>query len=119
MNLSRFTNRRVEQTLGLTYDTRPEQMEAIVEEIRRLIIAEKEVDPASVVVTFSTLSASSLDILVVYNTVSADAAAWLKLRERLNLAFMRAVAASGLSFAFPTQTIHMPAAAAEKLAPKA
>jgi len=119
VNLSRFTNRRVEQTLGLTYDTRPEQMEAIVEEIRRLILAEKEVDPASIVVTFSTLSASSLDILVVYNTVSADAAAWLKLRERLNLAFMRAVAASGLSFAFPTQTIHMPAAAAEKLAPKA
>jgi MscS family membrane protein len=60
-----------------------------------------------VLVTFQNLGASSLDILVVYMTKSADFALQLKLKERLNLAFMRAVAARGLAFAFPTQTVQL------------
>ncbi len=107
INLSKFTARRVEQTLGLTYATKPEQMEAILVELRQLILAEKEVDPASVVVAFTQLSASSLDILVVYATTSPDFAAHLKLKERLNLAFLRLVAARGLAFAYPTQTVQL------------
>ncbi|MDB6169674.1 MAG: MscS Mechanosensitive ion channel [Verrucomicrobia bacterium] len=105
VNLSRFIQRRTEQTLGLTYETTPDQMEAILREIRELIRGEPEVDQASVVVAFTNLSASSLDVLVVYSTTSADALAAIKLKERLNLAFMRAVAAHGLSFAFPTQSV--------------
>ena len=118
VNLSRFTGRRVEQTLGLTYDTTPEQMELILADLRRLIEGEAEVDKASVLVTFSGLSASSLDILVVYVTLSPDALASLRLKERVNLGIMRAVTARGLSFAFPTQTMHLPAPVVEKLASK-
>jgi MscS family membrane protein len=116
VNLSRFTQRRVEQTIGLTYTTTPEQMEAIVGDFRQLIRAEAEVDPASVLVTFANLSASSLDILVVYTTVGPDAAASLRLKERLNLAIMRAVAARGLAFAFPTQTVQLDGPVARQLA---
>lgn len=106
-NLSRFTARRVEQTLNLTYDTSPEKMETFVRELRELIKQEPGVDPASVLVTFAALSASSLDVLVVYMTTTPDAMPWLMLRERLNLAVMRLVAAHGLSFAFPTQTLQI------------
>ncbi len=113
VNLSRFTQRRVEQTLGLTYDTTPEQMEAILGDFRELIGREPEVDPASVIVTFTALSSSSLDIFIVYATVSPDAPASLKLKERLNLAFMRAVNARGLAFAFPTQTVQLMGPAAK------
>jgi MscS family membrane protein len=105
VNLSRFLQRRTEQTFGLTYDTTPEQMEKIVSVFRETLRKENEIDQNSVLVTFTNLSASSLDILVVYTTISADAGAWLRLKERLNLAFMRAVAENKLSFAFPTQTI--------------
>ena len=38
------------------------------------------------------------------------------LRERINLRIMRAVAARGLSFAFPTQTLHVEDDVARKLA---
>jgi len=31
----------------------------------------------------------------------------MQVRQRLNLAFKRAVEARGLSFAFPTQTVHV------------
>ena len=109
INLSRFTQRRVEQTLGLTYDTTAEQMERILTELRGLIIKEPEVDPKSVLVTFTNFGASSLDILIVYSTLSPDAAAWLKLKERLNLAFMRVLAEHKLELAFPTQTLKIAA----------
>ena len=109
INLSRFTQRRVEQTLGLTYDTTPEQMERILAELRARIMAEPEVDQKSVLVTFTNFGASSLDILVVYSTLSPDAGAWLKLKERLNLSFMRVLAEHKLELAFPTQTLKIAA----------
>ncbi|HNC24979.1 MAG TPA: mechanosensitive ion channel family protein [Opitutaceae bacterium] len=119
VNLSRFTGRRVEQTIGLTYDTRPEQMEGILEDLRQLISRDPEVDPSSVVVFFSNFSASSLDIQVIYTTVGSDGLASLRLKERLNLAIMRAVSARGLAFAFPTQTMHLSDQLVERLRPRA
>jgi MscS family membrane protein len=115
-NLSRFTGRRVEQVLGLTYDTTPVQMEAIVAEIRRLITAEAEVDPASVHVYFRDYSASSLDVWLAYNVKDPDFAKHMALRQRINLAIMRAVAAQGLSFAFPTSVMHLDGPIAKQLA---
>lgn len=116
VNLSRFAARRVEQVLNLTYDTTPAQMEAIVGEIRALILAEPEVDAASVQVYFRDLAASSLDIWLVYVAKNADFEKHMALRQRLNLAFMRAVAARGLSFAFPTSVMHLDGPIAKQLA---
>ena len=118
VNLSHFTARRVEQTLALTYDTKPEQMEAILGDLRQLILSEQEVDASSVVVFFTQLGASSLDILVAYVATSPDNLAHLKLRERLNLAFLRAVTARGLAFAFPTRTVQLEGPVAKALVEK-
>lgn len=117
-NLSRFTQRRTEQVIGLTYDTTPDQMDAMVEEARRIILAEPEVDPTSVMVFFRDFNASSLDIWVVYVAQDPDFQKYMRLRQRINLAIMRAVEARGLSFAFPTQTIHLAGEAAAGLSTK-
>lgn len=106
-NLARFDGRRVEQVLGLTYDTTAAQMEAIVAEFRRLLLAEPEIDPTSVICYFRDYGASSLDVWIVYVVKDPDFHLHMALRQRLNLAFMRAVEARGLSFAFPTQTVHV------------
>lgn len=107
VNLSRFTGRRVEQVIGLTYDTTAAQMDEIVAEFRRLILAEDEVEAESVICYFRDYSASSLDIWMVFNVKDPDFHKHMQLRQRLSLAFMRAVEARGLSFAFPTQTVHV------------
>ena len=114
VNLSRFTSRRVEQVISLTYDTTPEQMEGIVQEIRRLIEREPEVDATAVHVFFRDFGASSLDIWLAYGIKDSDFAKHMALRQRLNLAIMRAVAAHGLEFAFPTQTVHVATLPAER-----
>lgn len=106
-NLSRFTARRVEQVLGLTYGAQPDQLEGIVADIRRLINAESEVNPAETHVWFRDFNASSLDLWIVYLTKDADFGKQMALRQRLNLAIMRAVQARGLAFAFPTRTVHV------------
>jgi MscS family membrane protein len=115
-NLSRFTRRRFEQVIGLTYRTKPEQMTAIVEEIRGIITTQPEVDKTSVMVFFRDFSASSLDIWVVYEIPDPDFQKAMRVKERVNLAIMRAIEARGLSFAFPTQTLEFSGPVAEKLA---
>ena len=47
-----------------------------------------------------------MDIWVVEVTRDADCQKHMRLRQKLNLEFMRAIEARGLSFAFPTQTVH-------------
>jgi len=114
-NLARFTERRVEQVIGLTYDTTAENLDAIVDDFRTLILAESEVEADSVQVYFRDYSASSLDIWLVYVAKDADFKKHMRLRQRINLAMMRAVQARGLSFAFPTQTVEFGTSAARVL----
>ncbi len=115
-NLTRFTGRRVEQVLSLTYNTRPEQMETLVVELRQIIARKAAVDPTSVLVYFRDFSASSLDIWLGYSVKNPDFAAHMQLRQELNLEFMRTIATREMSFAFPTQTLHLPEAIIGKLA---
>jgi MscS family membrane protein len=107
VNLSRFTQRRVEQTLGLTYDSKPEKIEKLVDEIRTLLMAQPELDKPSIIVQFTNLSASSLDVWVVYQTISPDFVKHLQVKQRINVAMMRLVESLGLAFAFPSQTVYL------------
>lgn len=106
-NLSRFTQRRVEQVIGLTYDARPEQLEGIVADIRGILEAEPGLLPGETHVWFRDFNASSLDLWIVYVAADPDFPKHMAQRQRINLAIMRAVAARGLAFAFPTQTVHV------------
>jgi MscS family membrane protein len=115
VNLSRFTGRRVEQVFSLTYDAKPDQLEAIVREIRGIIEATPGVDVPGVLVYFRDLSASSLDIWTAYVIKDPDFAKHLALRQEINLAIMRAVEARGLSFAYPTTVMHLDGPVAKQL----
>jgi len=115
VNFTRMPQRRVDQKLGLTYATNPEQMEAVLGDIRRILGEDPGVHQEFVVVNFTDYNASSLDIQIIYFTVDPDFRKHLAVRERINLKIMRAVAVRGLSFAFPTQTLHVEDEVARKL----
>ena len=100
--------------LALTYATKPAQLEALVQEIGDLIRREAEVNPTSVMVYFRDLSPSSVDLWLVYVAQDADFQKHMALRQRLNLAFMRAVEARGLAFASPAQTVYAVTLPAER-----
>lgn len=115
-NHSRMPQRRVDQTLGLTYGAKAEQIEGLVNDIRSLLKNDAEVQSDSILVHFLNYGASSLDIQVIYFASNPDGGKCLDLRQRVNLAIMRLVEARGLGFAFPTQTIEFAGDIAERMA---
>jgi MscS family membrane protein len=106
-NISRQPQRRVDQTLGLTYDTTADQLEALLADLRNLLREDPGVHPDLIVANFINYGPSSLDIQVIYFIADPEFLNSQATRERINLKIMRAVAARGLSFAFPTQTVHV------------
>jgi len=116
-NFSAISRRRIDQTLGVTYETKPEQMELLLEDLRKLLKEDEGIDQTEMqIVRFNAFGAFSLDIFVVFYAKTSVYAEALEIRERMNLKMMRAVLARGLSFAFPTQTLYLEGDIARRLA---
>jgi MscS family membrane protein len=105
-NWSAMPVRRVKQTLSLTYGTSREKMETFVQRVRALLAEDAAVDQRFHMVNFTDFGASSLDILVYYFTRTTAWAEYMNERQRINLEMMRIAEEVGVSFAFPTQTLH-------------
>lgn len=109
--------RRVTTTLGLTYDTPAQKVQAFVEGIRAIILANEHTRKDFYEIHFKNFGPSSLDIMVYF---FFEVATWSdELRERHNvmLEFLRLAEALGVSFAFPTQTLHVESLAPQKEIP--
>ncbi len=115
-NFSRMPQRRVEQTIGVTYGSKPGQVEALVKDIRQLLQTSPEVHQDFIAVNFLNFGAFSLDIQIIYYASDPDLKKTFDLREQINFSLMRLVEKHGLSFAFPTQTIELSGSIAERLA---
>jgi MscS family membrane protein len=106
-NWSRMPKRRVKQIIGVTYDTPPDKMQALVDGIERILREDPAVNQEYIMVKFTDFSAYSMDILVYYFTKDTAWMNHLQARQDINLKIMRLVEELGLSFAFPTQTLHV------------
>ena len=105
-NWSRMPKRRVKQIIGVTYETKPGEMEGLVHEFRHVLQEDPGVHQEFILVNFTEFGDSSLNILVYYFTTTT---AWLEhmdVRQRVNISLMRVVEARGLSIAFPTRTLY-------------
>lgn len=105
-DLSQRPKRRVDITIGVTYDTTPQQMQKLLDDLREYLHSNEDVDSESVLVHFTAFSDSSLDIEIRLFLCTIAFAEWLSMRERINLEIMKIVSANDLSMAFPTRTIY-------------
>jgi MscS family membrane protein len=115
-NFTRMPQRRVDQTIGLTYDTPADKLELIIEDIRGLLVGNPDVAQDFIAVHFLNYGAFSLDIQITYFTANPEVRQSFALREKINFAIMRAVQARGCSFAFPTQTVEFAGEVAKRIA---
>ncbi len=106
-NWSRMPKRRVSQTIGITYETRADQMQNAVSAIRGILEGDEGVDQEFMLIRFTEFGEFSLNILVYYFTRDVTWDEHLATKERVNLGIMRALEELGLSIAFPTHTIHL------------
>jgi Small-conductance mechanosensitive channel len=106
-NLSRFIKRRFELVLPLPYDTKPEQVQELVDEIGGFIRAQPEVNGAGVLCFFRGFTPNHLEIWSVYECPSPDFVKAMGAVQRINLFVMRALAARGIAAPAPLQRVQL------------
>ncbi|MAF65934.1 MAG: hypothetical protein CMJ84_09805 [Planctomycetes bacterium] len=99
--------RRIKATLGLTYDTPPEKIEAFCEAVRELIRTHPYTRKDSFHVYLNSFADSSLGIMLYCFVETPDWSTELRERHRLFNDILRVAEELKVSFAFPTQTLHM------------
>jgi MscS family membrane protein len=105
-NITLSDARRVRFNVGLTYNSKPEQITSIIDDIKSVIAAHPKTGE-DYVVRFVDFDSSSLNILVIYFVQSNEYEVMVDVKEQINLSIMKIVEKHGCSFAFPTQTIHL------------
>ena len=106
-NWSAMQKRRIKLSVGITYGAKPSQISALVEGFRRIIRENDQLRQDFFLVYFRDFGPSALEIFVYCFTKTTVWSEYLEVRQQLLLAFMEEVEAQGLSFAYPTQSIHL------------
>lgn len=99
--------RRIKTTLGLTYDTPPEKIEAFCEAVRELIRRHPYTRKDYYHVYFNEFGSSSLDVMLYCFLETPDWSMELRERHRLFADILRVAEELKVSFAFPSTSLYM------------
>ncbi len=108
INHSRRHERRIKFYIGLTYNTTPKQMQAILFQLKEMLQNHPHISQASTqIVRFENFSDSSLDLLLYCFTDTANWQEYLKIKEDINLKVITIVHQNGSDFAFPSRSLYI------------
>lgn len=104
-NFKRMIERRVVFKFGVLYSSTREQLEQVPEIVKSIVEQQKDVrfDRAH----FQKFGDSSLDFEVVYWMLVPEFNRYMDTQQAINLELFTRLQAIGLSFAFPTRTLHV------------
>jgi MscS family membrane protein len=94
-------------TVGLVYETTPDQLRAVVEGVRKMLDEHPLIDRQSVRVCFTRLGAFSLDVDVSAYLFARDWNHFLEIQEQFLFGVTEVVASAGTQIAFPSQTMYV------------
>ena len=94
-------------SLQLRYETTPNQIRYLLQEVRAMLYAHPRVSPDPARVRFTKLNDHSLDIDIYAYVNATDYEDFLEVQEDLLLRCMEIVDAAGTGFAFPSQTLYV------------
>jgi len=93
--------------IGLRYGTTVDQMRAVIDGVRALLLKNANTDSDSVRVRFFRLGSFSLDIEVFAYVFAGDWESFLTIQQDLLLQIMDVIERAGTAIAFPSQTLHI------------
>jgi MscS family membrane protein len=105
-NFSKRDRMWLRHTIGLRYETTPDQLRYVLVELKKLLLAHPKVHPDPARVRFIGFGAYSLDLEIFAYVLTADINEFLAIQEDMLLRIMDIVQASGAGFAFPSQTVY-------------
>jgi len=94
-------------TVALRFDTAPEQLDRVLQDVRRLLREHPQISPESGRVRFVRVGPSSLDIEVFAYLLARDWEQFLETQERLLSDIIAIVNRAGASLAMPSQTLYV------------
>jgi len=107
INWAKCDQMLITTTIGLRYETDPDQLRYVLVKFREMLHAHPKIDGATVRVRFAGYGASSLDIGVRVYALTREWNEFHAIREDIFLRINNIVKESGSGFAFPTQTLYM------------
>ena len=94
-------------TIGLRYETTPEQLRRVLAELYELLLTHPKVVDDPLWVRFAGFGAYSLDVEFFAYVGSADRLEFFAVREEIYLRIMDLIDEAGTGFAFPSQTHYL------------
>jgi MscS family membrane protein len=107
VNFTRRDQMLLRTTLGLRYETTPDQLRYVLTRLRELFVAHPKVSPDPARARFIGFGDCSLDVEVFVYVLSEDYNEFLGIAEDINLRIMAIVSEAGTGFAFPSQTAYV------------
>ena len=107
VNWARCDKMRIQTTIGVRYETEPDQLRYLLATLREMLCAHPRIDHDTVRVRFADYGASSLDIQIRAYALTREWNEYFAIREDVFLRVNQLVAESGTSFAFPSQTLYL------------
>jgi len=97
----------MQTVLGLRYETTPEQLRCVLDNLRQLLKGDPRVDPDSARARLVNFGDSSLDVEVFAYVKTTVWTEFLGIREDLLLRMMDIIERAGTEMAFPSQTLYL------------
>jgi MscS family membrane protein len=108
-NMGERPQHRIRHVFGLTYDTNPQKMRQFIEGVKEILRNHPLVDQEVVRVNLTGYNSSSLDVTVVFFLDTIDTTVEFETQEQILLMIWSLAESLKVEFAFPTQTLHVPA----------
>ena len=105
-NISSSTLRRVNLTIGITYETKPEALKKILSDLRNYFKSPEFIEAEHYVI-FDSYGESSLNIRIEYFTPYLPWLEFLQKKEEVNFKIMEVVSLNGGAFAYPVRDVRI------------
>ncbi|MGB8002544.1 MAG: mechanosensitive ion channel family protein [Anaerobacillus sp.] len=106
-NWSKMGKRQITFHIGVTYDTPSDRLETCIDRIEKMLRNHEDIHPETIFVSFDEFNHSSLDIFLYFFTNTTTWGDFLNVKQDVNFKIMRILEEEHVSFAFPTQTLHV------------
>ncbi len=107
LNWSHAEKRRLDITLGISYEARSTDLRQLMARLRQLLEETEDVDTGSVIVHFVNFGASTLDVRIICMILHAGWGDFTRVAEGIRLAMMDIVEELGLEIALPSRTVYL------------
>jgi len=97
----------INETIGIRYETAPDQLRFLLSQLRRMLHAHPRIDSDTVRVRFTGYGESALNISIRVYAATREWNDFFAIREDVFLRIYDLVTEAGTGFAFPSQTLYL------------